>query len=62
MQLRLNQKFKEVFKMPRGKNPKPSFVKAGENPRNMEQTSDDLSTVDKGYDYVKQGEAAQIGH
>lgn len=48
--------------MPRGKNPKPSFVKAGENPRNMEQTSDDLSTVDKGYDYVKQGEAAQIGH
>lgn len=48
--------------MAKGKELKPSFVKANESPRNMEKVTDDLSTVDKGHDFVKAGETAQIGH
>lgn len=48
--------------MPKGKNQKPSFVKTGEVSRPGESATDDLSAVDKGYDFVKTGEVAQIGH
>lgn len=48
--------------MAKGVAPKPSFVKAGEAPRNGEKTVDDLSHVDKGHDFVKAGETAQVGH
>lgn len=48
--------------MPKGRKLKPSFVKANEKPRHPEESvTDDLSTVDKGHDFVKAGESAQIG-
>lgn len=37
------------------------MLKTGEAPRNNVATSDDLSAVDLGYDFVKEGEKAQIG-
>lgn len=42
--------------MPKGVSKKPDHLKAGETPRNNVQTSDDLSPVDLGQDFVKQGE------
>jgi len=48
--------------MPKGKNIKPSFVKANEKPRNNEVATDELSPVDLGHDFVKAGEKAQVGH
>jgi hypothetical protein len=51
-----------VIILPKGVTPKPTYVKAGETPRNGEKVSDELSNPDKGHDFVKAGETAQIGH
>jgi glycosyltransferase involved in cell wall biosynthesis len=50
--------YKGVIDMPRGVNKKPDFVKTGEQPKPGEQTTDDLSPIDKGKDFVKAGERA----
>lgn len=46
--------------MPKGKVSKRDNIKAGESKR-VDET-DEISPVDKGQDFVKAGETAQIGH
>jgi hypothetical protein len=48
--------------MPRGVNTKPDHLKAGETVREGAKAGDDLSTVDRGLDFVKTGEDAQRGN
>ncbi len=51
--------------MPKGVKRKPDVVKAGETFRvgaPDQAASDDLTNVDKGIDFVKTGETAQVGH
>lgn len=48
--------------MARGAGKKPDILKANENPRDKVVTSDDLSAIDKGQDFVKAGETAQISN
>lgn len=47
--------------MPKGTGKKPDNLKSGENPPKDVVTQDSLSAVDKGYDFIKSGETAQIG-
>lgn len=53
-------RFKEVKLMAKGQNTKPEYVKTGENPPPKVATSDTLSDTDKGFDYIKTGERAQV--
>lgn len=48
--------------MPKGVGKKPDNLKANESPRDKVVTSDDLSAIDKGQDFVKAGETAQISN
>lgn len=47
--------------MPKGTGKKPDHLKPGETPKNGIVQNDDLSAVDKGWDFVKPNESAQIG-
>lgn len=51
--------------MPKGANKKPDILLSGQTLKNVSRevaTSDDLSTVDKGCDFVKAGETAQVSN
>lgn len=45
--------------MPKGKNKKPDHLKTNERPARDVDTTDTLSPVDIGADFVKQGETAR---
>ena len=42
--------------MPKGTGKKPDVIKSGESKRPNEVTVDELSVIDRGFDFVKAGE------